>query len=344
MPYLYEIARATNSQLLRGDKDLAIKGVNSLEDGTKEQLGFYIKNSYSSLLSNTLCGAIISSSELADQVIKKAPVSCAILSAEDSQKAYLSAMKLFEPKDSFIQGISSHAHIDKSAQIGKNVSIGTMSVIGSGCIIGDNSKIGNGVSIEEEVSIGRDCIIHSNVSIYSRNVLHDRVVIHSNSVIGADGFGYISWNKIHNKIPHCGSVLIEDDVEIGANSAVDRATMGTTRIGAGSKIDNLCQIGHNVVIGKRCIICSGSLIGGSARLGDDCILAGGSGVIDNIKLSDKTVICGGAVVVKNTRKGAHIHGLIGRDKRQYLREVSFIKKLPVLFKLLNTRANGKDKK
>ena len=332
---LADIVRATDSQLLRGDDSYTISGVNSLDNATATQLAFCIKSDYLPLLSSTKAGAIITSQQLAAQIMDKASNNCAILSAKDGELAYLEAMKVFAPRDLFDKGVSPQATIAADAKIGKGVSLGAASVIGSGCVIGDNCQISNGVSIAADVRVGNDCIIHANVSIYRGSEIHNRVILHSNCVIGGDGFGYIKVGKVgieHKKIPHNGGVVLEDDVEIGANSAVDRATMGVTRIGAGTKIDNLVQIAHNVIIGKRCIICGNCGIGGSAQVGDDCVFAGKSGCIDNVKVGNKTTVYAGGIVVGDTPEGSHIQGVWGRDRKRYLREMALLRKLPQLFK------------
>ncbi len=332
---LADIVRATDSQLLRGDDSYAISGVNSLDNATATQLAFCIKSDYLSLLPSTKAGAIITSQQLAAQVMDKASNNCAVLSAKEGELAYLEAMRFFAPHDLFDRVVSPQATVAVDAKIGKGVSLGAASVIGSGCIIGDNCQISNGVSIAANVRVGNDCIIHANVSIYSGSEIHNRVILHSNCVIGGDGFGYIKVGKEHNKIPHNGGVVLEDDVEIGANSAVDRATMGVTRIGAGTKIDNLTQIGHNVIIGKRCILCANCAIGGSTQVGDDCVFAGRSGCIDNVKVGNKTTVYVGGIVVGDTPEGSHIQGVWGRDRKRYLREMALVRKLPQLFKRIN---------
>jgi UDP-3-O-[3-hydroxymyristoyl] glucosamine N-acyltransferase len=211
------------------------------------------------------------------------------------------------------------ALLDSGVVLDDTVTVGAYTVIGKGSRIGRGSSIGAGCSIHENVTIGSDCRIYANVTLYDGVVLGDRVILHSGSVIGADGFGFVRSANGPQKIHHIGSVQLGDDVEIGSNTAVDRATLGVTRVGARTRIDNLCQIGHNVVIGTDCLIAGLSAIGGSSVLGSRVTLGGGAAITDHVTIGDDAVIGGRSGVTKNVPAGETWFGTPAMPWRQFAR-------------------------
>jgi UDP-3-O-[3-hydroxymyristoyl] glucosamine N-acyltransferase len=213
------------------------------------------------------------------------------IKVKSTRAAFAQLINIFMPEDVPAPVISTKASIDPSSFLGADVSVGDFVVVGRGAAIGRGSRIYPNTVIGAEVRIGENCIVYPNVTIYDGCRLGDRVIIHAGAVIGGDGFGFIP-GAMHTKIPHRGTVIIEDDVEIGANTSIDRGTLGATAIGAGTKIDNLCQIAHNVTIGKGCLIAAHVGISGSTVLGDSVSMGGQVGVADHVHIGSFTSFAG----------------------------------------------------
>ncbi len=226
-------------------------------------------------------------------------------------------------------GISSAACVSPKARIGNNVSIHSFVSVSDNATVGDNTVLFPGVFVGEDTVIGTQCILYPNVTIREKVHIGDRVIIHAGSVIGADGFGYVQEGGRHHKIPQIGGVIIGDDVEIGANVTVDRATTGSTVIGKGTKIDNLVQIAHNVRIGENCIIVSQVGIAGSTEIGNYVVLGGQVGVADHTKIDDGAMVGAQSGVFGHLPKGIH-SGTPTIPHRDWLRSVSLFAKLPEL--------------
>ncbi|MCJ8344428.1 UDP-3-O-(3-hydroxymyristoyl)glucosamine N-acyltransferase, partial [bacterium] len=195
-------------------------------------------------------------------------LACPYIKVENPYFAFAKVLELFQTKEASVIGVSPQANIDPSVKLGENVVIYPGVFLDQDVIIGDNSVIMANVSVGKSTKIGTDCIIYSNVSIREEVEIRNRVIVQCNAVIGSDGYGFVYHQGEHYKIPQIGNVILEDDVEIGANSCVDRASFGTTRVGAGTKIDNLVQIAHNVEMGKACLMASQSGLAGSTKVGD----------------------------------------------------------------------------
>ena len=228
--------------------------------------------------------------------------------------------------------IHESAVIDKTAKIGRNVSIGANSVIDANAIIGDNSTIGACSYIGRDVSIGNGTVIHNNVTIMNMCKIGDFVIIYSGCVIGSDGFGYETVNGEHVKLPQIGNVIIENNVHIGAKTTIDRARFGHTVIGEGTKIDNLVQVGHNVKIGKRCLIVSQVGISGSTVLGDYVVLGGQVGVAGHIKIADGVMAGGQSGIASNCKKGEFMLGTPALPFKNMNKIFALRKRLPEIFK------------
>lgn len=241
-------------------------------------------------------------------------------------------------------------NLDDSAKIAHSASLGKKITIGSNCMIGENVKIGNDTIIDSncviknDVQIGKNCHIHPNTTIYEDCVLKNNIILHSGCVIGADGFGYSFYNGIHNKIPQVGNVIIEDDVEIGANSSVDRATLGSTIIGKGTKIDNLVQVGHNCIIDENSVMCAQSGLAGSTILGKTVYIAGQVGVAGHLKINDGAMIGAQSGVTNDVPKGAKYFGTPAINAGLQKRIMVSKKYLPEIVKEYRKRQKTKDKK
>jgi len=236
--------------------------------------------------------------------------------------------KYFKP-DFNLSGIDSTASVDKSAIIGNNVALGKNVVVSAGCIIGDNVKIYHNTVLLEDVEIGDDTLLFQNISIREKCRIGKRVIIHPGTVIGSDGFGYTNDSKgVYHKISQIGNVIVEDDVEIGANVTVDRASIGSTIIKKGVKIDNLVQVAHNVVVGENTVLVAQSGISGSTKLGRNCILAGQAGLVGHIELSDGVIINAQSGVTKSINKAGQYRGSPAQDFKSALKLEALTRNLP----------------
>ncbi len=249
--------------------------------------------------------------------------------------ALIEVLRIFAPKlKSATEGIDSSAVTGKDVKIGKGVSVGPGVVIDDGVEIGENSIIAGGCKIGEDSSIGKNCRLDSNVVIYHNCRLGNNVIVQANSTIGSTGFGYSFIDGAHRLIPHNGGVVIEDFVEIGANCCVDRAKFGNTIIGAGTKIDNLVQIAHNVVIGKCCLIVALVGVSGSCKLGDGVALGGQVGLADNIEIGAGAMIAAQSGIMKDVGAGRQMLGSPAMERREAFRVINLMMRLPKFAKQL----------
>src|SRR6184192_25482 len=295
---LQQLATTSGGELV-GDPSLQIMGAASLGDATPGEISFFANRKYVALLRKTRASAVFVPADFAEAITP------AQIRVANPTKAFEQVVFKFAPKAiAFTPGIHPTAVVDPSAQIGKCVSIQPHAVIESGARIGDDTIIGAGSYIGHETVIGPGCLIYPRVTIRERSRIGSRVIIHSGAVIGADGFGFEMVDGRQEKIQQLGIVQIDDDVEIGANTTVDRARFGRTWIQQGVKIDNLVQIAHNVVIGKNTVIAAQSGIAGSVQIGQRVLIGGQVGVIGHIEIGDNTAIGAQSGISKNISGGA----------------------------------------
>jgi len=246
--------------------------------------------------------------------------------------ALIKVLELFSRRSKPLPGIHPTAIIEEGVKLGEALSIGAF------CYIGTNSEIGDGTIIYplsyigENCKIGRNVLLYAQVTIYDNVEIGDNCIVHSGTVIGADGFGYVKEQDKHLKIPHIGKVVIEEEVEIGANTAIDRATMGETRIGRGTKIDNLVQIAHNVKIGENSIIVAQVGISGSVKIGKDVTLAGQVGIADHIEIGDRATVAARAGVIGDVPSDSIYSGYPARPHAQQMRTLALLQRLPEIVK------------
>ncbi len=311
--------------VLRGDGSTIITGVASIEEAKKGDITFLSHTRYRRFLATTGASAIVISPELADTAEGRN-----LIVVKNPYLAFARIMASIKPVRHPPAGIHPTAHIDPSASIGRDVSIQAGVFISRGVKLGDRVVLYPGVYVGEDVEIGSESIIYSNVSIREGSRIGQRVVIHCNSVVGSDGFGYVRDGTRHVKIPQVGTVVIEDDVEIGACVTIDRATTGTTVIGRGTKIDNLVQIAHNVRIGEDTIVVAQVGIAGSVKVGNRVILAGQVAVTEHLEIVDDCVIGMKSLVSSTIRdKGAYT-GYPLMEHRRWLKLQALVQKLPEL--------------
>lgn len=330
---------------LSGDRDTVVDSVAPLGRAQRNQLSFLADGRYaaalaSSALASSCPGVVLVTPELAATA---ANVASRIVVARPAE-ALLEILPLLYPAQVRVPAVHATARIGRGARIGTGVSIDEYAVVGSGAVIGDGAWIGAHSVVGDGVSIGRASRLFSQVTLYPGTVLGERVVLHSGARIGSDGFGYVFSAGRHAKIPHVGRCVIGDDVEIGANTTVDRGSIDDTTIGAGTKIDNLVQIGHNVQIGRLCLIMAQVGIAGSARIGDGCVLAGQAGLGGHITVGDGARIGGQSGVFGSVPAGEVWSGYPARPHRESLRATGALFKIAgmmkALEKLLDER-NGK---
>ncbi len=264
--------------------------------------------------------------------VDEVPADTALLICPDPEMSFLKAVERLHPARQYSNQIADQAVIDVTAKLGQNLFIGPFTVIGENTEIGDFTAILPGVYIGNNVKIGQNCRIHPYAVIYDNCVLGDNVIVHSGAIIGADGFGYKFRNNAHVKVPQVGNVVIGDNVEIGANTCIDRGALGSTTIGSGSKIDNLVQIGHNNKVGNHVIMCGLTGVSGSCNIGDYAILAGSSGVADHVNIGQGAVVMARSGVAGNVEAGAQVFGSPAKDKKTAYKEQIAISKLPELIK------------
>lgn len=241
------------------------------------------------------------------------------LFVDDVRLAFAKLTAIFDQNPKIANSIHSKAIIHPTAKIAKNAKIAENAVIKANVSIAKNSQIGANSVIGENTIIGKDCIIYPNVSIYANTVIKDRVIIHSGTVVGSDGFGFALGKMGATKIHHLGNVVIENDVEIGSNCSIDKATLGSTRIAERTKIDNLCQIAHNVHLGTDCLIAACSVVAGSTTIGNRVIMGGGVGIVDHVQIGNDVKIRGYSGVTKSIPDGETWAGDPARPYKQYTR-------------------------
>lgn len=330
-----ELAKQLKAELI-GSGDGIIRSVGPVGSADSSVLTFLTADKHLAALKTSNAGAVI--------VARKAEgVSMPQLVVKNVNAALIEALKIFAPKlTPSALGIHPTAVVGQNAIVGKNVSIGPCAVIDNGVEIGDDTVIAAGCKIGENSKIGNACRLDSNVVIYHNCTIGNNVIIQANCTIGSTGFGYAFIEGAHQLIPHNGVVVIEDFVEIGANCCVDRAKFGETRIGAGTKIDNLVQIAHNDIIGKCCLIAGQSGMGGSVKLGDGVVIAGSVGIIDNIEIGDGAVVGARSLVIKDIGPGKQVMGFPAIERQEALRDWATRNRLPKLIEQvreLNTRVD-----
>jgi UDP-3-O-[3-hydroxymyristoyl] glucosamine N-acyltransferase len=310
-----------------GDGEIEISGAAAIEEARIGEITFIANPKYLPRLSETQASAIIVSREIT-QADK--PLLC----VTNPYLAFAKILTFFSQKPYQSRGIDTDTWISPTAKLGKDLTVYPFVYVGDHCSIGDRVTLLPGVYVGEDSSIGEDSTLHANVSIYSGTVIGKRVILHSGVVVGSDGFGYVKEGKKNVKIPQVGSVEIEDDVEIGANSTIDRAALGKTIIRRGVKIDNLVQVAHNVTIGEDSIIVAQVGISGSTKIGDNVTLAGQVGVVGHIEIGDNVMVGAQAGVTHDLAANQGYVGSPALPHREFLRAITVFPKLPEMRKTL----------
>ena len=333
------IADAVGGKLI-GDPSVEVGAVAPLDRASRRDLSFLGTAKYSALMATTQAGVVLVSPELAEA---PGDVGARIIVAKP-QEALLSLLPRFYRPPAAQTGINETAVIGRSVSLGSNASIGAYAVIGDGAVIGDRSVIGPHCVLGPSAVVGADCHLVSQVTLYTGAVIGDRVTIHAGARIASDGFGYVQRGGAHVKIPHVGRCIIESDVEIGANTTIDRGSIDDTVVGAGTKIDNLVQVGHNVRIGKLCLIMAQVGIAGSVRVEDGAMLLGQVGVSGHHTIGKGAILAAQAGVFGDIPPGETWSGYPARPHKQALRAQAALFKLPDLLRRIERLIEGSDKK
>ena len=313
---LSELAALVDGKII-GDPTMVITGVSEIHNGRESTITFLGNLKYKKYLRTTDASAVVvTEASLLDNkpgIVHNNP-----------QLAIAKILGEFAPKIQYTKGVNENAYVNSKAKIGNNVTIGAFSVIEPGVIIGDHSNIGSHTVIGQKTIIGRNCNIFSNIHIYHGTNIGDNAIIHSGTVIGSDGFGFVTDNDINHKIPQNGNVIIGNDVEIGANSAVDRGTIGDTVIEDQCKLDNHVHLAHNVRLGKGCLLTAAVTIAGSVEVGEFCIFAGHVGVAPHVKIGARSILAAKTGVSKSLIGGKVYAGMPAREIReQHKREAVY---------------------
>jgi UDP-3-O-[3-hydroxymyristoyl] glucosamine N-acyltransferase len=327
---LSELAKLTGALVEANSDDIEIAGAAGLDEANTGDVTFLANPRYTPRVNTTKASAIYLSEEAKierDHIV--------VLRSKDPYLAYTRALRLFYPETKIEPSIHPSAVIDPTARVSEGVSIGARSVIGAEVEIGPGVQIHPNATIYREVKIGKDSVIHSGVAVRERTMIGERVIIHNNAVIGCDGFGYAKDEEKHwLKIPQTGRVVIEDDVEIGAGTTIDRASVGESRIGRGSKIDNLVQIGHSCTVGEDTLLCAQVGLAGSSHIGSRVILAGQAGVAGHLKIGDDVVLTAKSATSHDIPPGKVISGIPAFDNKDWLRSTAAFRRLGEMYRLL----------
>jgi UDP-3-O-[3-hydroxymyristoyl] glucosamine N-acyltransferase len=326
---LDELVTLLDGELLTGDSAAIYMGVASLNEANSGDASFLGNEKYAEDFRLTKAGVVI-----VPPVVTEGPEGVALVRVENPTLAFSKVVALFAAEYEILKpGVHPKAIVADGVEFDpEKVSIGAGAVVEGGVLIGAGTEIGAGAVIGGDAVIGEGCLIYPNVTIRERCQLGNRVIVQPGAVIGSDGYGFQVVNGKHVKIPQVGIVVVEDDVEIGANTTIDRARFGKTVIGEGTKIDNQVQIAHNAVIGKHCLLVSQSGVAGSATLGNYVILAAKSGVAGHVTLGDQVVLAGAAGAAKDIPDAGNYLGVPARPMREELRIQAMTRRIPDLLK------------
>lgn len=312
---------------LAGDADVEISGVAGILDAGEGHITFLADAKHAKDLERTTASAVIVPQDAPRPGLPQVRL-------KNPRLAFARALDIFYGKPYQATGISEQASIGKNAIIGAEPSIHPFVAIDDGAKIGDRVTLYPGVSVGKGSSIGNDSIVYPNVSLGHSVTVGNRVTIHAGTVIGSDGFGFVTDGGVHHKIPQVGGVIIEDDVEIGGNCTIDRATLGNTIIKKGTKLDNQVHVAHNVQIGEHCLLAGQSGIAGSSSLGNYVVLGGQAGVSDHTSVGDRVMAGGKAVIIRDVPAGSVIAGFNAMPIRDWLKVQAVLPKLPELKKTI----------
>ncbi|WP_018108910.1 UDP-3-O-(3-hydroxymyristoyl)glucosamine N-acyltransferase [Bacteroides propionicifaciens] len=314
-----------------GDENATVHTFAKIEEGVKGAISFLSNPKYTHYIYDTESTIVLVNKDFEPEK----PISATLIKVDNAYDSLAKLLMLYEASKPKKTGISTLASIAETAQIGENVYIAPYAVIGDRAVIADDVAIYPNTYIGDSVKIGKNTIVYANVSVYHDCMIGAGCVVHSGAVIGADGFGFAPTAEGYEKIPQIGTVIIEDNVEVGANTCIDRATMGATIIRKGVKLDNLIQIAHNDEVGSHTVIAAQAGVAGSTKIGQWCMIGGQVGLAGHAKIGDKVGIAAQAGVPGSVKAGSQIMGSPAFDARQYFKSAALYKKLPDIYTELN---------
>jgi UDP-3-O-[3-hydroxymyristoyl] glucosamine N-acyltransferase len=317
-----------------GDRDIDIFNISKIEEGSKGSLTFLANPKYTEFIYTTKASAAIVSSDFEPTE----RIELTLIKVKDPYSSFTTILELFDKDLSKRKGISQLTDVDKSSKISDSSFIGSFSTVGENTIIGEKCTIENQVFIGNNVEIGNGCIIYPGVKILDNTIIGRNCIIHSSTTIGSDGFGFApNDDGSYKKIPQTGNVVIGDNVEIGSNSSIDRATLGSTIISNGVKLDNQIQVAHNVEIGENTAIAAQSGIAGSTKIGKNCMIGGQVGIIGHIKIGDNVKIQAQAGVTSNIESNSRVTGTPAISYMNYNKSYVHFKNLPEIVKKIDKK-------
>lgn len=341
---LAELAERLGGRV-EGDGARLLSGVASLREAGPDDVSFVLSPKYHREAAASAAGALLVGPGWEDM----ASSGRGLLVIEDPELARNRLLALFDPATAAIPGVHPTAVIEAGATIAASATVGAYAVVGAAAAIGEEAVVGAHVVVGAGCRVGRRVVLHPHVVLYPRTELGDGVEVHAGSVLGADGFGYVSRADGHHKVPQIGRVVVEAGVEVGALSAIDRATVGATRVGEGTKIDNLVQVGHNVEIGRDSLLCGQAGVAGSTRLGERVVLAGQAGVGGHLELGNDVTVGAASAAVRPVAAGTTVSATIpAMEIGRWRRQAALLGRLDELFRRLRrlergeARASGKD--
>jgi UDP-3-O-[3-hydroxymyristoyl] glucosamine N-acyltransferase len=316
---------------VEGDENAVVNTFTKIEEGKPGAISFLSNPKYSHFIYDTKSTIVL----IDESIELEHPVTATLIRVKDSRDCVARLLQLYESGRPKKNGISDKASISETATVGKNVYVGPFAVIGDHAVIGDGNQIYPNTVIGDNVKIGNDCIIYPNVTIYHDCILGNNDIIHAGAVIGADGFGFAPNGEKYDKIPQIGNVVIEDDVEIGANTCVDRSTMGSTILKKGVKLDNLIQIAHNCEVGSNTVMSSQVGLAGSTKVGEWCMFGGQAGLGGHISIGDRTFLGAQTGIIHDTKGNVELIGSPAINPKEYFKSYAIFRRLPDMYKQLN---------
>jgi len=334
-----QIASFINGKII-GDETATISGVSPIESGEKGHLSFVAQERFADHIETSACSVLI----VSEKLLTKESYPTTVIAVEDAYLSFQVLMNLYNEMKGRKSGIEEGAVFHETAKVGENVYVGAFTCVSEKVKIGDDSQIYPQVFIGKNVKIGKNCVIYSGVRIYDYCVIGDHCIVHSNTVIGSDGFGFQPTKDGYQKIPQLGNVVLEDDVEIGANCTIDRGTIGSTVIGKGTKIDNLIQIAHNVKIGRNNVIAAQAGIAGSTVIGDWNQIGGQVGIVGHITIGNQVKIQAQSGVNSSAKDNEILYGSPAINASEYRRNyVHFRNFSQIVKRIIDLENNSKDK-